>query len=49
MFSPNFVKKKKLDILQHYSGANDLDSHVNISYYHLPKEQIILWKQNIKP
>ena len=31
-----------------YSGTNDLDLHFNISYYHLPKERIILWKQNIK-
>ena len=27
----------------------DLDFPFNISYYHIPKERIILWKQNTKP
>ena len=40
-------KKEKIDISQNYSSANELDLHINISYDHLPKEQIIIWKQNI--
>ena len=46
MILQSFVKKKKNYVP---SGGNDLDPHVNTSCYHLPKEQIILWKQNIKP
>ena len=48
------TKQTKKDIVGfwptiNYSGPNDLDLHFNISYYHLSKEQINLWKQNIKP
>ena len=32
--------KKEIDTFKNYSGANELDLNFNISYYHLPKEQI---------